>query len=67
MKTKLKEYRFNLRITQSELADIVNVRRETISLLESGKFNPSLKLATKIANVFDVNTETLFTFEVHEL
>jgi len=67
MKTKLKEYRLKLNLTQAELADLVNVRRETISLLEAGKYNPSLKLATKIANVFNTTTSELFQFEIGEL
>lgn len=67
MKTKVKEYRLKRNMTQAELADLVHVRRETISLLEAGKYNPSLKLATKIAKVFGVTTEELFYFEKHEL
>lgn len=67
MKTKLKEYRMKFGLTQSELADLVKVRRETISLLEGGKYNPSLRLATRIATVFGTSTHELFEFEDHEL
>ena len=47
--SKLKEYRTSAKLTQEELAEIVNVRRETIIRLEEGKYNPSLKLAVDIS------------------
>ncbi len=61
--TKLKENRARLNLTQADLAKLVHVRRETISSLEKGKYNPSLKLAMDIAKVFDSNVEELFFFE----
>ena len=60
--TKIKEYRERFKYKQSELADMVNARRETIVHLESGKYNPSLKLAMDIAKVFGVSIEELFEF-----
>lgn len=60
--TKVKEYREKKKYKQSELAEMVNVRRETIVHLENGKYNPSLKLAMDIAKVFDVSVEDLFEF-----
>ena len=60
--TKIKEYREKVGMKQSELAELVNVRRETIVCLENGKYNPSLKLAMDIAKVFDVKVEDLFLF-----
>jgi putative transcriptional regulator len=48
MKTKIKEHRKKLKITQEELARRVNVTRQTINSLEQGKYNPSLELAHKI-------------------
>ncbi|MCC0724299.1 helix-turn-helix transcriptional regulator [Clostridioides sp. ZZV14-6104] len=62
MKTKIKEYREKLLMTQNELAKSVGVRRETIVHLENGKYNPSLKLAMDIAKVFDTTVENLFEF-----
>lgn len=47
---------------QTELAELVNVRRETIVHLENGKYNPSLKLAMDIAKVFGVAVEEIFAF-----
>ena len=60
--TKIKEYRENLGMKQAELAELVNVRRETIVCLENGRYNPSLKLAMDIATVFNVTVEDLFMF-----
>ncbi|HBE9106876.1 TPA: helix-turn-helix transcriptional regulator [Clostridioides difficile] len=62
MKTKIKEYREKLLMTQNELAKLVGVRRETIVHLENGKYNPSLKLAMDIAKVFYTTVENLFEF-----
>lgn len=60
--TKVKEYREKAGMKQSELAEKVNARRETIVHLENGKYNPSLKLAMDIAKVFGVSVEDLFVF-----
>lgn len=51
-----------LGMKQSDLAELVNVRRETIVCLENGRYNPSLKLAMDIAKVFNVQVEDLFSF-----
>ena len=63
LKTKLHELRKEHNMQQSELANLVGVRRETIGNLENGKYNPSLKLAMDIAKVFDTTVEDIFTFE----
>ena len=62
LKTKIVEFRRKQNITQGELADRVGVRRETIVRLERGQYNPSLKLAYDIANVFGVPIEAVFQF-----
>lgn len=61
--TKIKEYRARLDIKQSELAEKIDVRRETIVRLEKGLYNPSLKLAMDIAKFFGTTVEELFEFE----
>lgn len=61
--TKIPEYRKKANIKQIDLANAVGVRRETIVHLENGRYNPSLKLAMDIANVFGVTVEELFKFE----
>ncbi len=67
MRTKLKEYRAKFNLRQEDLARKVGVRRETISHLEKGKYNSSLKLAFKIAKIFNVSIEELFFFDEDEL
>lgn len=62
MTNKIKELRARYNLTQDELARKVGVRRETILFLESGKYNPSLKLAHDIAKVFKVKIDDLFQF-----
>lgn len=60
--SNLKNYRLKKKLSQAELAEKVGVRRETISLLEIAKYNPSLKLAMTIAAVLSVTVEELFDF-----
>ena len=62
LKTKIKEYRAKYNLSQKELAKRVGVRRETIGNLENGKYNPSLKLASDIAKVFNIAIEELFEY-----
>ena len=63
MKTRIKEFREKLGITQEALADKVNVTRQTILFLEKGKYNPSLRLAYRISQVLNVKIEDIFSFE----
>lgn len=62
LKTRIKEYRAKLDMTQDELAKLVNVRRETIIHLEKGKYNPSLKLAYDIAKALNTTIDELFYY-----
>lgn len=66
LKAKVREYREKAGYKQSELAEMVGARRETIVHLENGKYNPSLKLAMDIAKVFQVTVEELFEFTEDE-
>ena len=54
-------------LTQAELASIVEVRRETILFLEKGKYNPSLKLAHKVAVALGSTIDEIFIFEEEDL
>ena len=63
MKTRMKEYRAQLGLTQEKLAEIVGVRRETIIFLEQGKYNPSLKLAYNIARALNARIEDIFIMD----
>lgn len=56
----LKEKREKSGMTQKELADLINVRRETILRLENNRYNPSLEMALKIAQVFQCQVEDIF-------
>lgn len=62
MQTRIKEFRARKNLTQAELADMVGVRRETIVFLESGKYNPSLKLAHQVAKALGTTIDALFLF-----
>lgn len=66
MQTKIAEYRKKRGITQEELADAVNVTRQTIISLESGKYKASLILAHKIAQFFGMAIEEVFVFDKEE-
>ncbi|NQT04559.1 MAG: helix-turn-helix transcriptional regulator [Dehalococcoidia bacterium] len=63
MKTRIKEYRIRLDLTQEKLAELVGVRRETIIFLEQGRYNPSLRLAYNAARALKTTIDELFTFE----
>ena len=63
IKNRIKEYRAIFDMKQEELARLVGVRRETIGNLEKGRYNPSLALAWRIAQVFKVPIEDVFTVE----
>ena len=60
--TRIKELRQARGMKQSELAELVGVRRETIVRIEKGLYNPSLKLAVDIARVFGCTVEEVFIF-----
>ncbi|MEK7508362.1 MAG: helix-turn-helix transcriptional regulator [Patescibacteria group bacterium] len=62
MRNKIREYRTKRGLTQQKLSYAVGVRRETIVFLEQFKYSPSLRLAHKIARVFKVGIDDLFTF-----
>lgn len=53
-------------MTQQELADRVGVTRQTIVFIERGRYNPSVGLALRIADVFGVPVETLFQLDREE-
>jgi putative transcriptional regulator len=67
MKTKIKELREKHNLTQEALAEKVDVTRQTILFLEKGKYNPSLRLAYKIAKVLNSKIEEIFSFEDERL
>lgn len=62
MQNKVKEFREKLGLTQKELGEKVNVSRQAINAIETGKFDPSVWLAHDLAELFDVSIEFLFMF-----
>lgn len=61
MENKIRYFRFmNNEMTQQELADRIGVARQTIIAIEKGAFNPSVKLALKMAKIFSVPVEEIF-------
>lgn len=62
LKNRLKEARSELQLSQSQLADMVGVSRNTISSIETGQFNPTAKLALVLCIALDKKFEELFYF-----
>ena len=60
MKNRLRELRQERGITQEELAEALGVTRQTIIAIEKGKYDPSLRLAFKIARFFGKKIEEIF-------
>lgn len=63
MKNKLEDIRKKNGITQEQLANALEVSRQTVSSLEKGRYNPSIILAFKIAKFFDLKIEDIFIYE----
>jgi putative transcriptional regulator len=60
MKNRIKVLRAERNMTQADLAAEVQVTRQTINAIETGKFDPSLSLAFKISRLFDLPIENIF-------
>ncbi|MDD5191130.1 MAG: helix-turn-helix transcriptional regulator [Dehalococcoidales bacterium] len=58
--TRIKELRARYNLTQDDLADLVDVTRQTMLYLEKGKYNPSLILAYKVAKALHSTIEEVF-------
>ncbi len=63
MKNSIRIERAVKNITQAELAELINVSRQSVIAIESAKYIPSTVLAIKIANVFNKNVEDIFILE----
>ena len=63
MKNRLEQIRKEKGITQEELADALEVSRQTVGSLENGRYNPSIILAYKIAKYFYLTIEEIFIYE----
>ena len=62
MKNNLKVYRARHDLTQKDLAEKVDVTRQTIISIEKGRYEPSLSLAFKLAHYFGVKIEDIFQY-----
>ena len=67
MKNRIEEIRKGRGIRQEEFAKALGVSRQTISSLETGRYNPSIFLAWKIARYFGMTIEEVFIFEEDDL
>lgn len=63
MKNRIEEIRKSRGIRQEEFAKALGVSRQTISSLETGRYNPSIQLAFKIARYFGMTIEDVFIYE----
>ena len=63
MKNYVREERGKKQLTQVQLAEMVNVSRQTIISIETSRYTPSVILAIKLANVLGKKVETLFEVE----
>lgn len=63
MKNRIEEIRKQKGIRQDEFAKLMGVSRQTISSLETGRYNPSIFLAYKIAKYFELTIEEVFIFD----
>lgn len=63
MENKIEWYRKKQGLTQVELAELLEVSRQTIGSLENGRYNPSILLAFKIAKIFNVTIEDIFIYK----
>ena len=63
LNNRLKEFRANNNINQTEMGKLVGVSRQTISQIERGDYSPSVTLALKIAKFFKVKVEDIFIYE----
>ena len=66
MKNRIEEIRRERGIRQEEFARLMGVSRQTISSLETGRYNPSIYLAYRIAKYFGMTIEDVFIFEEEE-
>ncbi len=66
MKNKIKIYRAKFELTQAQLAELVQVSRQSINAIEKAKYIPSTVLALKLASIFEVKVEDLFELEEYE-
>ena len=63
MKNRVREFRKNQKLTQEQLAEIIEISRQAINAIEKEKFDPSLPTAFKMAKFFKTSIENLFSHD----
>ncbi|NLL90988.1 MAG: helix-turn-helix transcriptional regulator [Ruminococcaceae bacterium] len=63
MKNNIRELRKKLGLRQEDVANTLNVTRQTINAIENNKYNPTLELAMKLARLFNSTVEELFILD----
>lgn len=63
MKNRIPELRADRAWTQADVAQRIGVSRQTVNAIETGKFDPSLPVAFRLARLFDLSIEEVFTDE----
>ena len=66
LENRLKEYRARFNLNQSELGKLAHVAWQAISLIERGEYSPSVTLALKLAQIFEVSVEDIFIYQEDE-
>ena len=66
MKNNIKKLRNEMKISQKDLAESLSVSRQTINAIETGKFDPSLKLTIKITRFFKKHLEEIFIMSAQD-
>jgi Predicted transcriptional regulators len=67
MKNIIKVERARHKLSQQDLADKLGITRQSVCAIEAGRFVPSTLLALKMAKLFNIPTDELFTLEAHEI
>ncbi|GIQ68744.1 transcriptional regulator [Xylanibacillus composti] len=60
LENKVRELRARYKLSQSDLADLVGITRQTVGLIEKGDYAPSVTLALKLAKAFQTSVEEVF-------
>ena len=63
---RLKEYRAKIGVNQQQMGKMAGVSRQTISQIERGDYSPSVTLALKLAQIFEVSVEDIFIYQEDE-
>lgn len=63
MRNKVRTLREKMNLTQAELGKLAGVSRQAINAIETGKFDPSIRLAYSLSKIFSKTIEEVFDFE----